>query len=174
MVIQDDYLFGATVRENILYGNYLASKDEVIKAAKLANAHQFIIELPHGYDTQIGERGVRLSYGQRQRISIARAILRGPAILILDEATSSVDSQTERSIIDEAFGNLMRGRTTLVIAHRLSSIAHADRIIFIQDGRIAESGSHFKLLEKRGLYWRMWQSQSSHNGLDLQKSGIKI
>jgi ABC-type multidrug transport system fused ATPase/permease subunit len=159
MVIQDDYLFGATIRQNIAYGRREASWDEIAKAAKLANAHQFINELPGGYDTQIGERGIKLSYGQRQRISIARAILRDPAILILDEATSSVDSETERSIIEDAFKKLMRGRTTFVISHRLSAITYADRIIFMENGRISESGSHSQLLEKKGGYWKMWQSQ---------------
>ena len=160
MVIQDDYLFGTTIRENIAYGRLIVSDEEIIQAAKLANAHEFISELPEAYDTQIGERGIRLSYGQRQRISIARAILRDPAILILDEATSSVDSETERLIIEDAFKKLMRGRTTFVISHRLSAVTYTDRIIFIEDGRITESGSHAELLEKKGGYWRMWLSQA--------------
>ncbi|MCK9603737.1 MAG: ABC transporter ATP-binding protein/permease [Candidatus Omnitrophica bacterium] len=160
MVIQDDYLFGTTLRENISYSCPDASEGEIIKAAKLANAHQFIADLPGGYDTEIGERGVKLSYGQRQRVSIARAILRNPAILILDEATSNVDSQTERLIIEEAFLNLIEGRTTFVIAHRLSAITHADKILFIENGRIIETGRHPELLEKKGNYWRMWLSQN--------------
>ena len=166
MVLQDDYLFSATFRENILYGKPDASEAEVIRVAELANAHQFIMELPEGYDTQIGERGVRLSYGQRQRISIARAILRGPAILILDEATSSVDSETERLIIEGAYKNLMLGRTTFIIAHRLSTITYADKILFIEDGRIAEMGRHLELLDKKGSYWRMWLEQTRALGLE--------
>jgi ABC-type multidrug transport system fused ATPase/permease subunit len=118
------------------------------------------MELPDGYGTQIGERGIKLSYGQRQRISIARAILREPAILILDEATSSVDSETERLIIEEAFRKLMRGRTTFVIAHRLSTITYADKIVFLEDGRIAETGKHLELLDKKRSYWRMWLQQT--------------
>jgi len=161
MVLQDDYLFSGTIRDNILYGQPRASESEVIRVAESANAHQFISELPNGYDTQIGERGVKLSYGQRQRISIARAILRDPAILILDEATSAVDSETERLIIEQAFRKLIRGRTTFVIAHRLSAVAYADEIIFIEGGRIVERGRHFELLEKKGRYREMWLEQGS-------------
>jgi len=164
LVIQDDYLFSASIKENILYSKPDASQDEVIMAAKSANAHQFILELPDGYDTQIGERGIKLSYGQRQRISIARAILRNPAILVLDEATSSVDSETERLIIEEAFNNLMSGRTTFIIAHRLSTVNYAHKIVVIEEGRITEIGSHPELLEKKGSYWRMWREQN--NGAD--------
>jgi subfamily B ATP-binding cassette protein MsbA len=165
MVIQDDYLFSATIKENILYSKPDASLDEVIGVAKSANAHQFITELPDGYDTQIGERGIKLSFGQRQRISIARAMLREPAILILDEATSSVDSETERLIIEEAFNNLMAGRTTFVIAHRLSTINYADKIVFLDDGKIAEQGSRQELLVKRGNYWKMYKEQTKDNSL---------
>lgn len=170
MVLQDDYLFSASIRENILYSKSDADETEVIQAAQLANAHQFILELPRGYDTGIGERGVKLSYGQRQRISIARAILRSPAILILDEATSCVDSETERLIIEGAYKNVIRGRTTFIIAHRLSAITYADKIVFIEDGRIAETGSHFQLLEKRGRYWRMWRQQAGSTDYDFQAS----
>lgn len=160
MVLQDDYLFSGSIRGNILYGKPKATESDVVKVARLANAHQFITELPEGYDTQIGERGVKLSYGQRQRISISRAILRDPAILILDEATSSVDSETERLIIEQAFRKLMRDRTAFVIAHRLSTITYADKIIFIEDGRITEIGKHFELMEKKGRYWKMWLEQT--------------
>lgn len=163
MVIQDDYLFSATIRENILYSRPDAPEAEIINAAKLANAHQFVVKLPLGYDTEIGERGIKLSYGQRQRISIARAILRNPAILILDEATSSLDSETERLIIEEAFTNLVKGRTTFVIAHRLSSISYVDKIIFIEDGKIAEVGSQKELLDKKSGYWKMWLSQKNQD-----------
>lgn len=174
MVLQDDYLFNASIRENILYSQPDADEAEIIKAAQLANAHQFILELSDGYDTQIGERGVKLSYGQRQRISIARAILRNPAILILDEATSCVDSETERLIIEGAYKNVIRGRTTFMIAHRLSAITYADKIVFIEDGRIAELGSHFQLLEKRGRYWQMWLQQSGRTDYDFQASNVLI
>lgn len=159
MVLQDDYLFNATVKENILYASPGAKAKEVERVACLANAHDFITRLPEGYDTLIGERGIRLSCGQRQRLSIARAILRDPALLILDEATSSVDSETERHIVENAYRNLMKGRTTLVIAHRLSTITYADRIVFLEQGRIAEKGTHEQLLEKKDLYWKMWCQQ---------------
>ena len=161
MVLQDDYLFGATVMENILYSKPHASYKQVVEASRLANAESFIMELPKGYDTCIGERGVKLSYGQRQRISIARAILRDPAILILDEATSNVDSHTERSIIEGAYRNLIRDRTTFVIAHRFSTVTYADKIIFIEDGRIAEMGSHRELLDNKGGYLKMWLEQTA-------------
>ena len=163
MVLQDDYLFSGTIRENILYGQPRASEADLIKVADLANAHHFIMELPDGYATQIGERGVKLSYGQRQRISIARAILRNPAILILDEATSCVDSETERLIIEGAYRNLMAGRTTFVIAHRLTTITYADKIVFLEGGSITEMGRHCELLNRRGSYWRMWMDQVSLN-----------
>ena len=159
MVFQDDYLFDATISENILYSNPRAGKSDIMKAAQLAGIHQFIRELPREYNTCIGERGIKLSYGQRQRISIARAVLRDPAILILDEATSCVDSETERLIIEGVYKNVTRGRTTFVIAHRLSTITGADKIIVIENGRIAESGKHPELLNKKGSYWKMWQHQ---------------
>jgi subfamily B ATP-binding cassette protein MsbA len=160
IVPQDDYLFSATIRENILYSKPGASEAEVIRVAKLANAHQFIVELPNGYDTQIGERGAKLSYGQRQRISIARAILRDPSILILDEATSCVDSETERLIIEDAYRKVMRQRTTFIITPRLSLITYVDKIIFIEKGRITEVGNHCQLLERKGRYWEMWINQT--------------
>ncbi len=159
MVLQDDYLFSSGIRENILYASPQAGEKQMVRAAMLANAHQFIVELPQGYDTRIGERGIKLSYGQRQRISIARAILREPDLLILDEATSSLDSETERGIIEDAFKNLALGRTTFIIAHRLSSVTYADKIVFIEQGRIIEEGGHFELLGKKGHYWRLWQEQ---------------
>ena len=159
MVFQDDYLFNTTIGENILYSRPWAGKSDIIKAAQLAGIHQFIRELPQEYNTCIGERGIKLSYGQRQRISIARAMLRDPAILILDEATSCVDSETERLIIEGVYKDVMRGRTTFVIAHRLSTITSADKIIVIEDGRTAETGKHLELLDKKGSYWKMWQNQ---------------
>ena len=164
MVLQDDYLFNLTVSENIRYSKPDVSEKEVIDAAKLANAHKFIMKLSRGYDTGIGERGVKLSYGQRQRVSIARALLRNPSILILDEATSAVDSKTERVIVEQAYRNLIRNRTTFIIAHRLSTITHANKIIVIDNGRINEVGNHSELLEKKGSYWEMWQEQYSDEG----------
>jgi ABC-type multidrug transport system fused ATPase/permease subunit len=173
MVLQDDYLFSGSIRENILYAMPGASEAELIRAAEMANAHSFIVELPSGYDTQIGERGIKLSFGQRQRISIARAILRNPAILILDEATSNVDSQTERLIIEQAFKKLMRGRTTFVIAHRLSAISYADKIVVIEDGRISETGSHYELLNKKGSYWKLWLEQTKGNAEAIRDYAIE-
>lgn len=172
MVLQDDYLFSASIRENILYSKPEASLEEIMKVAKLANAHRFIAELPDGYDTCIGERGVKLSYGQRQRISIARALLRDPSILILDEATSNVDSETERLIIEQAYMNLMRERTTFVIAHRLSTLTYADKIAFIEQGRITETGRHFELLDRKGSYWRMWTEQAESRAMTKEDAAI--
>ncbi|AUS96030.1 ABC transporter permease [Clostridium thermosuccinogenes] len=158
-VSQDVFLFNGTVKENILYGRLDASDEEVIAAAKAANAHDFIMELADGYNTQVGERGVKLSGGQKQRISIARAILKDAPILILDEATSSVDTQTER-LIQEALEKLMKNRTTIVIAHRLSTIQKADQIIVIKEGKITEKGKHEELLELKGLYSQLCEAQS--------------
>lgn len=152
IVPQDVILFGGTILENIAYGKLDASKDEIIKAAQQANAHRFIIGFPEGYDTVVGERGVKLSGGQRQRIAIARALLKDPAILILDEATSSLDSESER-LVQEALEVLMKGRTSIIIAHRLSTIREADKIIVLDHGKIAESGSHLELMQnENGLY----------------------
>ncbi|MFH1479259.1 MAG: ABC transporter ATP-binding protein [Candidatus Omnitrophota bacterium] len=159
IVLQDDYLFSGTIKENILYSKLDAPMEDVIKAAKLSFSHGFISELEYGYDTQAGEGGIKLSYGQRQRISIARAMLRDPAILILDEPTSNVDSETERLIIENAFGNLISGRTTFIISHRFSNIIHADKILFIENNRISERGAHHELLEKKGSYWRLFKEQ---------------
>ncbi|MFO7295608.1 MAG: ABC transporter ATP-binding protein [Clostridia bacterium] len=160
MVSQDVFLFNGTVKENILYGRPDATDEEVIAAAKAANAHEFIMELPEGYDTRVGERGVKLSGGQKQRISIARALLKDAPILILDEATSSVDTQTEKQI-QEALENLMKNRTTIVIAHRLSTIRNADQIIVLQDGEIIEVGKHDELLRAGGLYSQLCKAQST-------------
>jgi len=158
MVLQETFLFNGTVRENIAYAQPDATDDEIIEAAKAANAHEFIMDLPNEYDTQIGERGVRLSGGQRQRIAIARALLADPKILILDEATSSVDTESELAI-QEALMRLMKGRTTFVIAHRLSTIKHADKIIALHDGRIAEEGDHETLRRRDGVYNQMYELQ---------------
>ncbi|MBI4604630.1 MAG: ABC transporter ATP-binding protein [Planctomycetes bacterium] len=160
IVSQDPFLFNTTIRENIRYGREDATDAEVEEAAKVAFAHEFILEQPEGYETVIGERGVKLSGGQRQRLTIARAVLKDAPILILDEATSSLDSHSEKEV-QRAIDNLMRARTTLIIAHRLSTVAHADRILVVEDGRIAESGRHEELLAIRGRYWRLWRSQDT-------------
>lgn len=158
MVLQDTFLFNGTVAENILYGNPNKSMDEVIEAAKIANAHDFIAELPDGYQTHIGERGVRLSGGQKQRLSIARAILKDAPILILDEATSAVDVETE-ALIQEALQKLMKGRTTLIIAHRLSTIRNATNICVLDEGRIVQFGNHDQLMAEDGMYRRLTERQ---------------
>jgi len=154
IVLQDVFLFYGSVRENILFGKPGASEDEIIAASQAANAHEFITQLQDGYDTLIGERGVRLSGGQKQRISIARALLRDAPILILDEATSSVDTETE-ILIQEALERLMVGRTTILIAHRLSTIFNADQIVVLEGKRIAEIGKHQELIARNGLYHRL-------------------
>lgn len=158
VVLQDTFLFSDTVMENIRYGRLDASDEEVVEAAKLANAHDFVTRLPQGYQTELAEQASNLSQGQRQLISIARAILANPRILILDEATSSVDTRTEL-LIQKALGGLLQGRTSFVIAHRLSTIRDADQVIFIQDGRVAERGTHQELLAKQGLYYDLYISQ---------------
>ena len=160
IVLQDVFLFHGTVRDNILFGNPSASEEDVINAARIANAHDFISALPDGYDTLIGERGVKLSGGQRQRISIARAILKDAPILILDEATSSVDTETEL-LIQQALERLMIGRTTIVIAHRLSTVRNADKIVVLEGQSIVEQGSHESLIAKNGLYKRLYTVQEN-------------
>lgn len=158
IVAQDTFLFSDTITENIRFGNPDAKEEDVRKAARLANCEEFIKEMPDGYDSKIGERGVTLSGGQRQRISIARAVLRDPKILILDEATSSLDSESER-IIQEALAPLMKGRTTFIIAHRLSTVRNADKIIVLQDRRIAGIGKHIELYEKCNAYRQLYDEQ---------------
>lgn len=159
IVLQDVFLFYGTVRENILFGNSDASEEDLVAAAKAANAYDFILELPDGFDTLVGERGIKLSGGQKQRISIARAILKNAPILILDEATSSVDTETEMSI-QEALERLMKGRTTIVIAHRLSTVKNADKIVVLEDKSIREMGTHEELINlKDGLYRRLYNVQ---------------
>ena len=158
VVLQDTFLFNTSVRENLSYGNPKADEQEIIQAATAAYANDFIQELPEGYDTQIGERGVRLSGGQKQRLALARAILIDPAILILDEATSSVDAEAEY-LIQQALEYVLKGRTALVIAHRLSTIRNADKIIALDNGRIVEVGSHQELMRRNGLYSQLYQRQ---------------
>jgi subfamily B ATP-binding cassette protein MsbA len=160
LVPQEAFLFGGTIRENIAYGRPGAGHAEIEAAAGSANAHEFITALPQGYETIAGEKGVRLSMGQRQRITIARVLLKDPRLLILDEATSSLDTESER-LVQEALERLMQGRTTLVIAHRLSTIQRADRIIVLQGGRIVEEGPHAQLLAEGGLYRHLWALQFS-------------
>ena len=159
VVNQDTFLFSTTVGENILYGKPEARHEEVEQAARAANIHDFIATLPQGYDTTVGQRGVALSGGQRQRIALARAFLKDAPVLILDEATTSVDLEAE-ALIQDALANLMGGRTTLIIAHRLSTLHHAGRIIILEDGRIAEEGSHQELLDVGGLYKRLYDLQA--------------
>lgn len=163
IVPQETILFSSSVGENIAYGRIDAGQDEIIEAAKAANAHDFIDRLPEGYDTLVGERGVKLSGGERQRVAIARALLKNPKLLILDEATSSLDVASE-AIVQDALERLMKGRTTLIIAHRLSTIVNADRILVIKEGRIVESGTHQDLLDLGGLYSELYAIQSKGNG----------
>ena len=183
VVLQDTFLFNTTVRENLLYGKpdacpepfdfaqdklrRRAGEEEMIAAAKAAYAHDFIMALPQGYDTEIGERGVKLSGGQKQRLALARAILADPRILILDEATSSVDAEAEY-LIQQALDEVLKGRTALVIAHRLSTIRNADKIIALEDGRIREVGDHHELLARGGLYSQLYQRQ-----LELAANGAE-
>jgi ATP-binding cassette subfamily B protein len=171
VVEQNPYLFSGTVAENIAYGDRAALRNEqgeddpsetrerVVEAARAAEADEFIAELPDGYDTQIGERGVKLSGGQRQRVAIARALLNDPAIIIFDEATSDVDTETEERI-QESIARLVEDRTAFVIAHRLSTIQAADRIVVMDDGEIVESGTHEQLLAREGEYASLWESQA--------------
>ncbi|MBC8334685.1 MAG: ABC transporter ATP-binding protein [Anaerolineales bacterium] len=158
-VSQDVYLFHGTVRENIAYGTFDASDEEIIEAAKIAEAHDFIMDLPQGYNTIVGERGQKLSGGQRQRVSIARAVLKNPPVLILDEATSSVDNETE-ALIQRSLEQIAIGRTTIVIAHRLSTIRNADRIFVLEHGKLKEQGRHDELVAEGGIYARLWGVQT--------------
>lgn len=158
IVQQDIYLFNASMRENILYGRLDATDEEVVLAAKRANIHDYIMSLPEGYETKIGERGIKLSGGQKQRLSIARVFLKDPAILILDEATSALDNTTE-ILIQKSLDELCKGRTTIVVAHRLSTIKHASEIAVISEGKIIEEGTHDELLSENGVYAELYREQ---------------
>jgi subfamily B ATP-binding cassette protein MsbA len=158
LVLQDTFVVEGTVRDNIALGKPDATDDEIVAAAKLANAHEFIERLPQGYDTWVGEGGTLLSVGQRQRIALARALLRQPTILVLDEVTSHLDAESEAAI-QQAIERAMEGRTVLIIAHRLSTVKNADRILVLQDGRIVEEGTHEQLLAKGTLYRRLYELQ---------------
>lgn len=158
IMTQDNFLFSGTIRENIRYGRLNASDEEVIEAAKAVNAHEFIEKLENGYATEISERGARLSIGQRQLLAFARTMVSKPGILILDEATSSIDTHTER-MVQEGIDALLKGRTSFMIAHRLSTIRKADRIFVIDQGKILEEGNHGELMKKKGAYYQLYQSQ---------------
>ena len=159
VVSQDTVLFNDTIEGNIAMGRPGATHEEIVEAARIANADDFILEAPEGYATNIGDRGAKLSGGQRQRLSIARAVLKNPDILILDEATSALDTESEK-LVQEALNKLLVGRTSIVIAHRLSTIHNADRIVVIDHGRVAEQGTHAELMAKGGIYAKLIEMQS--------------
>jgi ATP-binding cassette subfamily B protein len=166
LVLQEPFLFFGTISENIAYGKPDASREQIIAAARAAHAHEFILRLPQGYDSMVGERGQGLSGGERQRISIARALLIDPRILIMDEATSSVDSETEKEI-QKALDNLVQGRTTIAIAHRLSTLHRADRLVVLDRGVVMEEGSHDELMAREGAYFRLYEAQARNVDTDM-------
>jgi ATP-binding cassette subfamily B protein len=168
-VLQEPFLFFGTIAENLAYGKPGATREEIISAARAAHAHEFILRLPQGYDSMVGERGQGLSGGERQRISIARALLIDPKILILDEATASVDSETEKEI-QKALDNLVQGRTTIAIAHRLSTLQKADRLVVLDRGVVVEDGPHDELMAREGAYYRLYQAQARNVDKDLDDS----
>ena len=173
LVLQEPFLFYGTVADNIAYGKPGASRQEIVAAARAAHAHEFILRLPQGYDSLVGERGQGLSGGERQRVSIARALLIDPRMLILDEATSSVDTETEKEI-QKALDNLVRGRTTIAIAHRLSTLRRADRLVVLDRGRIVETGSHDELMARVGAYHRLYEAQARNIDVDLDESSEPV
>ncbi len=174
LVLQEPFLFFGTIAENIAYGKPDATRADIVAAARAAHAHEFILRLPHGYDSLVGERGQGLSGGERQRISIARALLINPRILILDEATSSVDTETEKEI-QKALDNLVQGRTTIAIAHRLSTLRKADRLVVMDRGQVVEVGPHDELMAKQGAYWRLYEVQARRvEGSDLDDSRVLL
>jgi ATP-binding cassette subfamily B protein len=166
LVLQEPFLFFGSIAENIAYGKPEATRAEIVAAARAAHAHEFILRLPHGYDSLVGERGHGLSGGERQRISIARALLINPRILILDEATASVDTETEKEI-QKALDNLVHGRTTIAIAHRLSTLHKANRLVVLDQGQIVEVGNHDDLMAREGAYYRLYQAQARNVDTDL-------
>ncbi len=170
LVPQETLLFGGTIRENILYGKLDATDEELDQAARFANAYDFIKDLDQGYDTVVGEKGIKLSGGERQRIAIARALLKNPKILILDEATSSLDNQSE-TLIQDALENLMQDRTTLIIAHRLSTVHNADRIIVLDKGRVVEAGNHKELMANEGLYYKLYTLRAFEDPVPVENEG---
>ncbi len=163
VVLQETHLFSGSIRDNIRYSKPMASDEEVIAAAKLANAHDFIVNLPEGYNTMVGEKGYSLSGGERQRVAIARALIHDPKILILDEATAALDTETEK-LIQEAINKLTENRTSLAIAHRLSTLRNADKLLVLDRGKLVEYGTHTELLEKKGYYWRLVMAQKQDSG----------
>jgi ATP-binding cassette subfamily B protein/subfamily B ATP-binding cassette protein MsbA len=168
IVQQDVFLFDGSVRDNIAYGRYDATEEAVVDAARRANAYEFIVKLPEGFETTIGERGVKLSGGQQQRLAIARAILADPQILILDEATSNLDTESEQ-LIQASMATLLAGRTTFVIAHRLSTVRRADLILLLEDGRVIERGTHESLMAERGVYYEMVMRQMEQSAQDEER-----
>jgi ATP-binding cassette subfamily B protein len=175
LVLQEPFLFFGTIAENIAYGKPDATREEIIASARAAHAHEFILRLPQGYDSMVGERGQGLSGGERQRISIARALLIDPPILILDEATSSVDSETEKEI-QKALDNLVQGRTTIAIAHRLSTLHRADRLVVLDRGVVVEEGNHDELMAREGAYYRLYEAQARNVDQDrtTRQQGIRL
>ena len=168
VVLQDNFLFSGSIMENIRYGNLDATDEEIIEVAQTVGAHEFIMKLPEGYETDVRERGGRLSVGQRQLISLSRALLADPRILIMDEATSSIDAYTEL-IIQKALDRIFRNRTSIIIAHRLSTVRNADMIVVLHEGRIAEKGTHDELIELEGMYKQLYEMQFKYEHEEPEK-----